>query len=57
MKPGNAGDKEELSNTSCSVSWDIQCFMGYTVLQIRKMRIVLSNKKLKPFKSMPFLLV
>lgn len=53
MKPGNVGDRE-LGNTSCSVSWVIQCFMGYTVLQIRKMRIVFSNKKLKPFKSMPF---
>lgn len=44
MKPGNVEDKEELSNVSDSVSWDIQCFLGYTVLQIRKMRVVLSIK-------------
>lgn len=43
MKPGNVGDRE-ISNTSCSVSWDIQCFMGNTVLQMRKMRIVFSKK-------------
>ena len=48
---------KKFSNVSCCFL-DTECFTGYTILKIGKMKIILYYQELKPlkyFKSMPFL--
>lgn len=44
MKSWDVGDREDISNISCSVSRGTRCFMGYTVLQIKKIGTIFQIK-------------